>query len=192
MRLRRLGRPVGLVAIRRASLLATCACAAVLLGGWTTHQARLRPPEACSPADTRDRATLTSHRPGQGYYWRFCGPASAVFRMNGTLYRIRGGHCSPLQPPGTTRQSLSSVDIGQLSSGRAPPGRGIDFHWEPAATGPGQVTVSKAVIHIPGRRVGAGGTAIVGKALNGGNFLLYSRGRTRIRIAGRWTCGEQT
>lgn len=177
----------------RFGVLGISAVGLLLLAGWTTETARLTPPR-CSPADTRDRATLTTHRPGQGWYTRFCGPASAVFRLSGRIYRIRGGHCWPVQRLPTVRVSLSSVDIGLLSSGRAPPGRGIDFHWQPPSTQPGVVRIDESVVQVAGRRIGASGTAIVGQRLNGGTFRLFGRnasGPTGVVVTGSWTCGEQ-
>ena len=181
----------------RLGVLGISAVVLLLLAGWTTETARLTPPR-CSLADTRDRATLTTHRPGQGWYTRFCGPASAVFRVSGGIYRIRGGHCSPVQRPGTIRTPLSSVEIGLLSLGRAPPplGRGTDFHWmSHPSTQPGVVRIDEFVVQVAGRRFGGSlsGTAIVGQRLNGGTFRFYGRyasGRTGV-VAGSWTCGEQ-
>jgi hypothetical protein len=59
-------------------------------------------------------------------------------------------------------------------------------------TRPGPVTIDDSEIEVPGIRVAASGTVIVGKGLKGGSFFLYGRdasGPTGVTVTGSWTCG---
>jgi|SRR4249919_2250423 len=154
---------------------------------WTTKAVSPTPPR-CSAADTRRNAFLWN-----SLYSRFCGPARAVVHLNGKTYRIRGGHCLPRRSPRTKtkRRRLNGMEIGLLADSPAPAGRGISLiHW--MATQPRPVTIEDSEIEVPGTRVAASGTIIVGKGLKGGTFSLYSRdasGPTGVTLTGSWTCG---
>jgi hypothetical protein len=111
-----------------------------------------------------------------------------VVYLNGTTYRIRGGHCYPVQPSRTKRRLLAEIEIGLIRNPAAAPGRGISLpHLE--ATQPGPLSIDDSEIEAGGMRVAASGTA---KGLKSGTFSLYGRDASRptgVTPTGNWTCG---
>jgi hypothetical protein len=87
---------------------------------------------------------------------------------------------------------LGGVAIGFVAQeAKSPPGRAVTFWWEPPSTHAQAVTIDDSEIEIPGTRVAASGTVVVGKRLNGGWFSLYGRdasGPTGPLVSGSWTC----
>jgi hypothetical protein len=154
-------------------------------GGSKARTASPAPPR-CSAADTRRTATLLVDGGvhNSPLYIRSCGPAQAVIDLNGQSYPIRGGYCRPASVRGT-----ELVSIGLLANAPAAPGRGIALTL-PTRSGPTRINDSE--FEVPGRRVEASGTVILGKGLKGGTFTLYGRtasGPTGVRLSGSWACG---
>ena len=161
---------------------------------WTTSPAALTPPR-CSPTDTKHQKTLTKPEPRNGQlpiYFRFCGPARALMRVNGRAYRVQGGSCyRGLRTQASTRR-LMGIGIGLIANKPARPGFGITFFWVPPSTHAALVAIDDSEIEVPGRRVPASGSVTVAKSLNSGSFRLYGRtesGLTGDRVTGTWTCG---
>ena len=170
--------------MRVAGLLAI-GVSALLLMAWTTKAASPTPPR-CTAADARRNATHF-----ESPYTRFCGPARGVVYLIGKSYTVRGGHCTPLQSPRKKRHLLTGITIGLIADAPAAPGRGIWLlHLQ--VTRPGPVQIDDSEIEVPGTRVAASGTVLVGTALKSGSFFLYGRdasGPTGVTLAGTWTCG---
>lgn len=120
-------------------------------------------------------------------------------RVNGRVYRIRGGHCrrQRLAYPEQERSNrlFGGIEIGLIANPPARPGLGVIFWWDPPSTRPGRVTIDDSEIEVPGKRVASSGTVIVGKKLHVGDvgwFSLYGRtaaGPTGDRVTGSWACG---
>ncbi len=189
-----LGKLVDSQAMKRAPLFLLCS-AVVLSTASTTGGAavRLTPPQ-CSAADTMRSRTLWASSYGQPVFIRFCGHARADVRVNGKLFRIRGGKCfgrgsRPWRPD---RRELSGIAVGFIANRPASPGLGITFFWRPAFTRPARVRIDDSEIEFGGGRIAASGTVVVGPRLRSGTFRLYGRtaaGPTGEHVTGRWTCG---
>jgi hypothetical protein len=180
--------------MRGAWFVALC-ISVLVLTAWTSGSAP-QPPRQCSNLDSKQQKTLNVSSAGSPVYIRFCGPAHALVRVNGGRpFRVLGGHCFRRpsdQPDEVNRHFLSGIAVGLITNPPARPGLGVSFFWVPPSTHADRVTIDDSEIEVPGRRVAASGTVIVGPKLNGGTFRLYGRtsaGSTGVRVAGSWTCG---
>jgi hypothetical protein len=162
--------------------------------GWRTGPVSLTPRQ-CSAADTKQQKTLVLPSTGNPVYFRYCGPARALVRVNGRAYRIRGGRCigDALGVPKRTSNRIAAIAIGLLAPPPARPRLGIVFWWDPPSTRQRRVTIHESEIEVPGRRIAASGAVIVGRNVGDvGTFRLYGRagaGPTGDRVTGSWTCG---
>lgn len=156
----------------------------LMLAGWTAEAAVPTPPK-CSPADTQQRAILTTgvFALGRSGYARFCGPGRAVVRLGGKSFTIQDGRCGG--------QSLSSPRwyyFGLFARGSVPGARGFSVVLKPGDR-PGRVKVIDSIVEVAGRDLAPTGTAIVAKGLKSATFTLVTRGPARTRVTGSWTCG---
>jgi hypothetical protein len=130
---------------------------------------------------------------GEPLFMRACGPARAIVYLRGKTYRIRGGFCYPRRSTSlrTPRRRLGGVFIGLITNPPAPPGRGLDFHWQRPVSRGGAITVDDSEIELGGIRVAASGIAVVGRELSGGWFSLYGRDSSGPKgplVSGSWSC----
>jgi hypothetical protein len=180
----------------RAALVFMVVCVLVVPASSVGRPSLAPPP--CSALDTKEQKNVYAPSRGNPVYIRHCGPARALVRLNGRAYRIRGGHCRRQALGRHTQRSnrlFGGIEIGFIANEPARPGLGIDFWWDPPSTMPGRVTIDDSEIEIPGKRVAASGTVIVGRKLSVGDvgwFSLYGRtadGPTGDRVTGSWACG---
>jgi hypothetical protein len=111
--------------------------------------------------------------------------------FNGKTYPIRGGFCM-YNYRAHGKRGLGGIAIGLLSNPESLSGRGVNFWWRPASIQGGPITIDDSEIQIPGAKVAASGTVIVGRRLAGGRFILDGRtaaGPTGQHVTGSWTCG---
>jgi hypothetical protein len=160
------------------------------LAAWTTRDISTGPPK-CSTADAFGNRTLNSPRGGAPTYIRYCGPASAVVRVDTRHFAISGGHCFQVATS-SGRKGLQGIAVGLLSNPPRAPGLGVSFWWSTPLARAGSVTIDDSEIELGRMRIAASGTVRVGKNLSGGTFRLYGRdafGPTGPRVTGTWTCG---
>jgi hypothetical protein len=140
-------------------------------------------PPKCSTADTEQRAALRT-----GAVTRFCGPASAVVRVRGKSFTIRGGHCGK---SGRYRWLWFGLINGRPTAtrNRVLGAKGLSLVLSPGDR-PGRVKVIDGIFQVTGRNLGAFGSATVAKGLKGGTFAVVgSRRPVPEHFTGSWNCG---
>ncbi len=153
-----------------------------LVLGWAA-EAGVPTPPSCSSADAQRRAILFSgaYSTGGSGYSRHCGPGRAVVRLRGKSFTIQGGRChgNILSP--------RWVYFGLLAQ-QSPGARGFSVVVEPGNR-PGRNKISDSIVQVDGLNLAPTGTAIVAKGLKSATFTLFTRGPSRTKVTGSWTCG---
>ena len=157
----------------RAAVFTSSVCVALMLVGWAAG-ASTRLPPPYSPADTQRGRVVHSQgaRAGGPYSARYCGPGSAVIRVDGKAFTIRGGRCT------SRRLGFGRVGVD---------GRGV-WLLLGAANRTGRNDIVDGAVQLPGVSTVAPlvGTAVVAKGLMSATFE-GSSGAKKVR--GGWTCG---
>ena len=178
-------------------------CSVVILAGGWMEGGALTPPNCLSAGSAAvETGWLPGHqvesvsvpvpmtRDAQPTYTRMCGPAKALARFHGTLFRIRGGRCGnpsrgfelsvglTAAAPAASGKSLRLL----LSDQRATTHAGT-FKFAEEPNGSGYVTLQ--LPKQPGLGVSSG-TITIGKSRRDGTFVL--RLHDGARVTGSWTC----
>ena len=180
--------------VRRASAIVSASALVLLVAAWTTGQADVQPPPACSPQQTQQQVTLTTgaYSTGGDSYERFCGPGVLTITPTGggRSMTIRGGRCGRIRV-------YRRVYFGLMSNGSLSPelGRGASLVLEPGNRS-GRVKVIDGRLQPLAVEVGLTGSAMVAPDLSSGTFSVVTRGGLgpgpNKAYTGNWKCGANS
>ena len=154
------------------------------LAGWGNGTA-VAVPRTCTPADARERAFLVTgdrSRERDYPYTRACGAASAVVRVGGATYVLKGGSC------GYRDARTRWLWFGLFTGGNRPgaSAEGLSLVLQPANRD-GRTTLADSVVEVGGLNLAPRDIAVQRDGLRRGTFSGIWQG---TRVTGGWVCND--